>query len=107
MRTYTPELDSAVLERLRAYAPLFADDFPQAKPARWAGVYLQGLLLDGERKSLEPLSRRITLPQGLTSKDPNGLCSSSSIRAPGMSRRCCAATAPTWRRPSPARKASL
>src|SRR6185369_4293489 len=70
MKTYTPELDPAVLDRLRAYAALFADDFPQAKPARWAGVYLQGLLLDGERKSIEPLSRRVTLPEGLTSKDP-------------------------------------
>src|SRR3954452_22578457 len=70
MKTYTPDLDPAVLERLRDYAALFAEDFPQAKPARWAGVYLQGLLLDGERKSIEPLSRRIRLPQGLTSKDP-------------------------------------
>src|SRR2546423_13380366 len=70
MKTYPPELDSAVLDRLRSYAALFADDFPQAKPARWAGVYLQGLLLDGERKSIEPLSRRVTLPEGLTSKDP-------------------------------------
>ena len=70
MKTYTPTLDSAVLDRLREYAALFADEFPQAKPARWAGVYLQGLLLDGERKSIEPLSRRITLPDGLTSTDP-------------------------------------
>src|SRR6476469_2495737 len=70
MKTYTPELDPAVLGRLRAYAALFADDFPQAKPAAWAGVYLQGLLLDGDRKSIEPLSRRVTLPAGLTSKDP-------------------------------------
>src|SRR3954453_22431837 len=70
MKTYTPELDPAVLDRLRTYAALFADDFPQAKPARWAAVYLQGLLLDGERKSIEPLARRITLPEGLTSKDP-------------------------------------
>jgi SRSO17 transposase len=70
MKTYTPELDPLVLDRLRDYAALFADDFPQAKPARWAGVYLQGLLLDGDRKSIEPLSRRITLPEGLISKDP-------------------------------------
>jgi SRSO17 transposase len=70
MKTYTPELDPAVLGRLRAYAALFADDFPQAKPAAWAGVYLEGLLLDGERKSVEPLSRRVALPPGLSSRDP-------------------------------------
>lgn len=70
MKTYTPTLDAAVLDRLRDYATLFATDFHQAKPALWAGVYLQGLLLDGERKSIEPLSRRITLPDGLTSTDP-------------------------------------
>src|SRR3954464_3319226 len=70
MKTYTPELDPGALDRLRDYAALFAEDFPQAKPALWAGVYLQGLLLDGERKSIEPLSRRVTLPEGLTSKDP-------------------------------------
>lgn len=70
MKTYTPDLDPAVRDRLREYAALFADDFPQAKPAAWAGVYLEGLLLDGDRKSVEPLSRRVTLPDGLASKDP-------------------------------------
>jgi SRSO17 transposase len=70
MKTYTPTLDSAVLDRLRDYALVFAEDFPQSKPARWAGVYLQGLILDGERKSIEPLSHRVRLPEGLTSKDP-------------------------------------
>jgi SRSO17 transposase len=70
VKTYTPDLDPAVLDRLRGYAALFVDDFPQAKPAAWAGVYLQGLLLDGDRKSVEPLSRRVMLPAGLTSRDP-------------------------------------
>jgi SRSO17 transposase len=70
MKTFTPTLDPAVLDRLRVYAAQFAPDFPQSKPARWAGVYLQGLLLDGERKSVEPLARRVTLPPGLASKDP-------------------------------------
>ena len=70
MKTYTPDLDPAVLDRLRDYAALFATDFPQAKPARWAGVYLHGLLTDGDRKSVEPLSHRVTLPDGLDSKDP-------------------------------------
>jgi SRSO17 transposase len=70
MKTYTPDLDPSVLARLREYAALFAGDFPQAKPARWAGVYLHGLLTDGDRKSVEPLSHRVTLPDGLASKDP-------------------------------------
>src|SRR4051794_12281360 len=70
MKTFTPTLDPAVLERLREYATRFAPDFPQSKPARWAGVYLHGLLADGERKSIEPISRRVTLPPDLTSKDP-------------------------------------
>src|SRR5918912_726776 len=70
MKTSTPELDPAVLDRLRDYAGVFAETFRQAKPAVWAAVSLQGLLLAGERKSIEPLSGRVTLPQGLTSKDP-------------------------------------
>jgi SRSO17 transposase len=69
MKTYTPELDPAVLDRLRDYALLFADEFPHARPALWASVYLQGLLLDGDRKSVEPLSRRVSLPGGLAVKD--------------------------------------
>ena len=69
MKTYTPELDPAVLDRLRDYALLFADDFPHARPALWASVYLQGLLIDGERKSIEPLSGRVTLPDELAVKD--------------------------------------
>ena len=70
MKTYTPPLEAAALDRLRDYAALFADDFPQAKPARWAGVYLHGLLTDGDRKSVEPLSHRVTLPDGPACKDP-------------------------------------
>lgn len=70
MKTYAPDLDPAALDRLRAYATLFADDFPQVKPAQGAGVYRHGLLTDGDRKSIEPLSRRVALPRGLVSKDP-------------------------------------
>jgi SRSO17 transposase len=71
MKTYTPELSPSVLSRLAQYAESFAPDFPQARPALWAGVYLQGLLSDGERKSIEPLSRRVTLPDELAVKDPD------------------------------------
>src|SRR3954453_12400437 len=71
MKTYTPELSPGVLGRLVQYAASFADEFPQARPAQWAGVYLQGLLLDGEPKSIEALSRRVTLPDELAVKDPD------------------------------------
>jgi len=71
MKTYTPEMDAAALGRLRDYATLFADRFPHPKPALWSSVYLQGLLIDGERKSTEPLSHRVTLPDELAAtKDP-------------------------------------
>src|SRR4051794_17312888 len=69
-KTYAPELTPEVLDRLEDYADLFRDDFSHKKQAAWSGVYLQGLLHDGERKSIEPLSGRVTLPSGLDSKDP-------------------------------------
>src|SRR3954471_11344941 len=68
-RTYTPELAPEVLDRLRAFADRFRDDFNRPRQAQYSGVYLQGLLLDGERKSIEPLSRKVTLPTGLEVKD--------------------------------------
>src|SRR4051795_11487745 len=71
MKTFTPELSPSVLGRLAEYAETFVPEFPHARPASWAGVYLQGLLIDGERKSIEPLSRRVTLPDELGVKDPD------------------------------------
>jgi SRSO17 transposase len=69
-KTYTPELTPDVLGRLERYAQLFREDFSHTKQATWSGLYLQGLLHDGERKSIEPLSRRVTLPAGFQAKDP-------------------------------------
>lgn len=69
-KTYTPELTPDVLQRLEAYAARFRDDFRFERPARWAGVYLAGLIQEGERKSIEPLSRRVALPPELQVKDP-------------------------------------
>ena len=58
-RTITPELDPEVLKRLYAYALAFRPLFPRSDQFRQARTYLHGLLLDGERKSIEPLSRRV------------------------------------------------
>src|SRR3954451_14936969 len=69
-KTYTPELTPEVLDRLRDYADFFLDNSSHKKQAAWSGVYLQGLLHDGERKSIEPLAARVTLPPDLNAKDP-------------------------------------
>jgi SRSO17 transposase len=69
-KTYTPELTPEVLDRLKDYADVFRDDFSHKKQVLWSGVYLQGLLHDGERKSIEPLSGRVTVPPDLNAKDP-------------------------------------
>jgi SRSO17 transposase len=69
-KTYTPELTPDVLRRLEDYAAGFRDAFGLDRPARWAPVYLAGLIQEGERKSIEPLSRRVALPPELQVKDP-------------------------------------
>ena len=71
-KTFTPELDAGVLRRLEEYAAHFAEDFNRPRQRAWCGVYLAGLLQDGERKSIEPLSRRVTLPAALAgTSDPD------------------------------------
>src|SRR5947209_10250898 len=66
-RTFTPPLGPAVLERLEAYADRFRPHFNRTRQAEWAEVYLHGLLQEGERKSIEPISNRVSLPADLAS----------------------------------------
>jgi SRSO17 transposase len=70
-RTYTPDLAPDVLDRLGAYAAGFRDDFNRPRQAAWCGVYLRGLLTDGDRKSVEPMATRVPLPPGLAVSDPD------------------------------------
>ena len=53
------ELDAGVPERLGTYTSEFIADFGLIVRRYWAEVYLQGLLLDGERKSIQPLAQRV------------------------------------------------
>ena len=70
-KTYTPELAPEVLHRLRDYAEPFQDLFRYPSQFAWSGVYLRGLLKDGERKSIEPMASRVPRPpQLLDVKDP-------------------------------------
>ena len=56
------DLDAEVLARLDEYASQFMADFGLIIRRYWAGVYLQGLMLDGERKSIQPLAQRVNVP---------------------------------------------
>jgi SRSO17 transposase len=70
-KTYTPELAPEVLLRLRDYADRFQDLFRYPAQSAWSGVYLRGLLEDGERKSIEPMAARVPRPPQLQDiKDP-------------------------------------
>src|SRR3954449_4130593 len=70
-RTYTPELNPDVLDRLAAYAASFRDDFNRPRQAAWCGVYLRGRIQDGDRKSAEPMAARVPMPEGLDVSDPD------------------------------------
>jgi SRSO17 transposase len=70
-KTFTPELTPEVMDRLRDYARLFQDDFWHQSQRSWSGVYLRGLIQDGERKSIEPMVGRVALPVELRAiRDP-------------------------------------
>src|SRR5512135_952754 len=64
-KTYTPELAPEVLQRLRDYAERFQDLFRYPTQFAWSGVYLRGLLEDGQRKSIEPMAHRVPRPADL------------------------------------------
>src|SRR6188508_349384 len=58
-QTITPDLDADAVERLYTYALAYRPLFGRSDRYRQGRVYLHGLLLDGERKSIGPLSRRV------------------------------------------------
>jgi SRSO17 transposase len=49
----------ALDKRLQRYLETMTAAMDRAEQKHWAGFYLRGLLLDGERKSVEPLARRV------------------------------------------------
>jgi SRSO17 transposase len=54
-----PERLQALNRRLDEFLEDLTEPMGRSERRHWARVYLQGLLLDGERKSIEPLAARI------------------------------------------------
>ena len=56
-------MDGRSLKRLRTELEEFVgallSDLPRKDQRRWTQTYLRGLLLDGDRKSIEPMARRL------------------------------------------------
>ena len=56
-------MDGRSLKRLRGELDEFVEelmsDLPRRDQRRWAQAYLRGLMLDGDRKSIEPMARRL------------------------------------------------
>lgn len=57
-----PKELARVRERLLAFAEEMFASLPRSDQRRWGEVYLRGLMLDGRRKSIEPMAAR--LPDG-------------------------------------------
>src|ERR1700688_2961239 len=55
----TPREMQALDHRLTAFLEDLLAPLGRKERRHWAQVYVQGLLLDGERKSIEPLAARI------------------------------------------------
>lgn len=54
-----PRALAAAEERLRAFLDGLVPLLGRAERRRWATLYVRGLLLDGERKSIEPMAARL------------------------------------------------
>jgi SRSO17 transposase len=63
------ECDTCLPHKLEQFTSRFRGDFRRRDQAVWAAVYLQGLLRPGGRKTIESLSRTVTLPAGLRVED--------------------------------------
>jgi SRSO17 transposase len=64
-----PSRDAAWLQRLDEFMERFRADFRRREQWRWAGVYVQGLLQPGARKTIGCLARRVALPAELSVED--------------------------------------
>jgi len=58
----TPRDVSGLLDRFATYHAHFVPAFARCEQARWAEIYLRGLLSDCQRKSIEPMALHLGVP---------------------------------------------
>ena len=56
-------------DRVSAYADRFRDEFRRRDQARWAGIYLQGLLQGRGRKTIETVARSVRRQEEMAGQD--------------------------------------
>ena len=89
-------MKARMLKRLRKELSGFLDEFTRSMGRLdrrgWALMYVRGLLLDGARKSVEPMAARLrtidSAQQDGLNSTASRVCSSSSIRVRGMRGPC-------------------
>lgn len=45
--------------QLRSFVEEFAEELGRSERRHWCGKYLEGLLMEGERKSIEPMAAQV------------------------------------------------
>lgn len=82
-------MNARKLHKLKNEMQAFVEDVAagigRSERKHWCSTYLRGLLLDGERKSIEPMASRLTAIDR-PEKDYVQRSSSSSTRATGKTR---------------------
>src|SRR5579863_9567227 len=58
-RGHDTKVLKALDQRLQKFLEHLTEPMGRSERRHWARVYVQGLLLDGERKSIEPMASRI------------------------------------------------
>jgi hypothetical protein len=72
MATSPPFTDPALRQRFVDYVTAVLPDLGRKDRQPWAEAYVRGLLLEGERKSIEPMAKR--LPDGNIEVTPVWAC---------------------------------
>ena len=82
-------------KRLEQFLGDLLEPLGRRERRQWSSVYVRGLLLEGERKTIEPMAAR--LPEGNVQATWASITSAASRSAAAAKELACAATTRPWR----------